>query len=63
MLGQELKDCWLRSGLAYSVLTHEFIIDFLWTDQIAPVLLSKFPDTTPDELKAAMLRFPDQVAT
>lgn len=42
-----------NAGLAYSVLTHEFIIDFLWTDQITPVLLSKFPDTTPDELKEA----------
>lgn len=42
-----------NAGLAYSVLTHEFIIDFLWKDQIAAVLLSKFPDTTPDELKEA----------
>ena len=40
-------------GLSYSVLTHEFIIDFLWKDQIAPLLLSKFPDATPDELKEA----------
>ena len=42
-----------NAGLSYSVLTHEFIIDFLWKDQIAPLLLSKFPDTTPDELKEA----------
>ena len=42
-----------NAGLAYSVLTHEFIIDFLWKDQITPLLLSKFPDTTPDELKEA----------
>jgi hypothetical protein len=35
------------------VLTHEFIIDALWKEQITPVLLSKFPDTTPDELKEA----------
>jgi hypothetical protein len=42
-----------NAGLAYSVLTHEFIIDFLWKDQITPVLVSKFPDTTPYELKEA----------
>jgi len=42
-----------NAGLAYSVLTHEFIIDFLWKDQITPVLLSKFPATTPYELKEA----------
>lgn len=35
------------------MLTHEFIIDFLWKDQITPVLLSRFPDTTPGELKEA----------
>jgi hypothetical protein len=39
-----------NAGQAYSVLTHEFIIDSLWKDQIAPLLLSKFPETTPDEL-------------
>lgn len=42
-----------NEGPAYSVLTHEFIIDFLWKDEITPVLLSKFPDTTQDELKEA----------
>jgi hypothetical protein len=42
-----------NAGLAYSVLSHEFIIDFLWKEQITPVLLSKFPDTTPEELKEA----------
>lgn len=42
-----------NEGSAFSVLTHEFIIDFLWKDHITPVLLSKFPNTTPDELKQA----------
>src|SRR5260370_42439228 len=42
-----------NASLGYSVLTHEFIIDFLWKDQIRSVLLTKFPDTTPDELKEA----------
>ncbi len=42
-----------NADVAYSVLTHEFIIDFVWNDQIAPLLLTKFPGTTPDELKQA----------
>jgi Zinc dependent phospholipase C len=42
-----------NTAMSYSVLTHEFIIDSLWNDQITPVLLSKFPDATPDELKEA----------
>ena len=39
--------------MSYSVLTHEFIIDSLWNDKITPVLLSRFPNATPDELKEA----------
>jgi hypothetical protein len=42
-----------NAGLAYSVLTHEFIIDSLWNDEITPVLLTKFPGATADELKQA----------
>ncbi len=38
---------------AYSVLTHEEIIDLLWDQQIVPLLKSRFPAATPDELKAA----------
>jgi hypothetical protein len=41
----------LLSG--YSVLTHEEIIDLLWTDQIQPLLLKRFPGTTPDDLRKA----------
>ena len=37
----------------YSVLTHEEIVDLLWDDQIKPLLLEKYPGTTPDELRAA----------
>jgi len=37
----------------YSVLTHEQIIDLLWTDQITPLLLQKYPGTSPDDLRAA----------
>jgi hypothetical protein len=37
----------------YSVLTHEAIIDAAWKDGIAPLLLSRFPDATPEELLRA----------
>ena len=37
----------------YSVLTHEAIIDAAWKDGIAPLLLSRFPDATPEELLQA----------
>lgn len=38
---------------AYSVLTHEQIIDLAWKDSIRPVLLSRFPNTTEAELLRA----------
>src|ERR1700745_1305569 len=37
-------------GLAYSVLTHEQIIDLAWERQLKPLLLSKYPDTISDQL-------------
>src|ERR1700757_5022136 len=37
----------------YSVLTHEAIIDAAWEDPIAPLLLSRFPHATPEELLQA----------
>lgn len=37
----------------YSVLTHEEIIDLLWADQIKPLLLEKYPGTSPDGLRVA----------
>src|SRR5579872_1953475 len=37
----------------YSVLTHEQIVDLLWTDQIEPLLLKRFPAATPDDLRQA----------
>ncbi len=39
--------------IAYSVLTHEEIIDLLWDQQIVPLLKTRFPNATPDELKTA----------
>ncbi|HTA23269.1 MAG TPA: zinc dependent phospholipase C family protein [Terriglobales bacterium] len=38
---------------AYSVLTHEEIVDLLWTDDIQPLLLKRFPGLTPDQLREA----------
>ena len=38
---------------AYSVLSHEEIIDMAWDDSIAPLLHQKFPQATPEEIKAA----------
>jgi len=34
----------------YSVLTHEAIIDATWKDGIVPLLMSRFPDATPEKL-------------
>ena len=41
------------SSQAYSVLTHEAIIDAVWEDGIKPLLIARFPATTEDELKEA----------
>ena len=41
------------SAQAYSVLTHEAIIDGAWDMGIRPLLLKRFPDATPDELRIA----------
>jgi hypothetical protein len=38
---------------AYSVLTHEEIVDLLWTDEIRPLLLQRYPGLSEDELKEA----------
>jgi hypothetical protein len=38
---------------AYSVLTHEAIIDTLWEDSIRPVLERRYPGLTPEQLKEA----------
>src|SRR5579864_415665 len=46
----------LMSGsisFAYSVLTHEEIVDLLWTDEILPLLLKRFPQLTEEQLTEA----------
>jgi hypothetical protein len=37
----------------YSVLTHEAIVDSVWDASIKKVLLSRFPEATPEELEQA----------
>lgn len=38
---------------AYSVLTHEQVVDLLWKDDIEPLLHQRFPDATSEELTKA----------
>jgi hypothetical protein len=44
---------WAGGARAYSVLTHEEIVDLVWTDQLRPLLLKRFPTLTDDQLKEA----------
>ena len=41
------------SIFAYSVLTHEEIVDLLWLSEIRPLLLHRFPGLTEDQIKEA----------
>jgi hypothetical protein len=38
---------------AYAVLTHEAVIDVVWESDVRPLLLEKFPNATPAELREA----------
>jgi hypothetical protein len=40
-------------SFAYSVLTHEEIVDLLWTSEISPLLLQRYPGLTADQIKEA----------
>ena len=42
-----------HSIIAYSVLSHETIIDVAWKTDISPLLRTRFPNATPDELRKA----------
>jgi hypothetical protein len=42
-----------RVGFAYSVLTHEEIVDLLWKDEIGPLLLKRYPGVLEEQLKEA----------
>src|ERR1700690_3360645 len=41
------------SSPAYSVLTHEEIVDLLWTDEIRPLLLKRYPELTEQQITEA----------
>ena len=38
---------------AYSALSHEAIVDSAWERHIKPLLLQRYPNATPEELKEA----------
>jgi hypothetical protein len=38
---------------AYSVLTHEEIVDLLWTNEILPLLLKRYPGLSEDQIRDA----------
>jgi Zinc dependent phospholipase C len=40
-------------SMAYSVLTHEQIVDLVWTDELRPLLLKRFPALTEAQLTEA----------
>ncbi len=42
-----------RPADAYSVLTHEQLIDLTWQSSIVPLLLSRYPTLTPAQIEEA----------
>lgn len=42
-----------RISSAYSVLTHEEVVDLLWKDDIEPLLQKRFPEASPEDLRKA----------
>jgi hypothetical protein len=48
LLGGSVQTC-----AAYSVLTHEQVVDLVWKDNIIPLLKNRFPAATDEELKKA----------
>jgi len=41
------------SSPAYSVLTHEEIVDLLWANEIRPLLVTRYPGLTEDQIRVA----------
>ena len=48
-----LQSCMVPLCAAYSVLTHEEIVDLVWKDNLLPMLKQRFPNATDDDLKKA----------
>src|SRR5438477_11810646 len=40
-------------SVSYSVLSHEQVVDLVWADTLQPMLLQRFPNATPDDLRHA----------
>src|SRR6202162_1618733 len=38
-------------SFAYSVLTHEEVVDLLWSDEIRPLVLKRYPGLTEDQIR------------
>ncbi|MDE3198191.1 MAG: zinc dependent phospholipase C family protein [Acidobacteriota bacterium] len=51
--GAALLLCASFTAHAYSVLSHEAIVDAVWEDSIKPILVSRFPGATPEALHEA----------
>jgi hypothetical protein len=47
------SSCTMQTCAAYSVLTHEEIVDLVWKDNFVPLLKKRFPTATDDDLKKA----------
>lgn len=45
--------CLSARSVAYSVLTHEEVVDLVWKDNIRPLLVKRFPEASADDLKKA----------
>ncbi|MGB8886606.1 MAG: HAD-IC family P-type ATPase [Candidatus Korobacteraceae bacterium] len=43
----------MNSYAIYSVLTHEEIVDLVWTDEIRPLILKRYPGLSEDQIKEA----------
>jgi hypothetical protein len=48
-----VHSCLVQRCNAYSVLTHEEVVDLVWKDQLLPILRKRFPAATDDDLKKA----------
>jgi hypothetical protein len=44
---------WPSEAAAYAVLAHEAIVDSAWDTSLRPLLLKRFPEATPEQLKEA----------
>jgi hypothetical protein len=48
-----IQGCAVEQCAAYSVLTHEQVVDLAWKDNIVPLLKKRFPAATDDDLRKA----------